>query len=191
VSGAATSPPAAGGIPGLAPVIPPSSAPGDACPLCGSPLHREQEWCLRCGAAARTRLAATPNWKAPLVAIAVVAALSLGVLTAALVDLAGNSTSSATVTTTTAAAAPATATPAPTAQPPASSTSVPTSTAPAGATPGAVSPGATKPGATTPASTTGATTTTTTTRSPPGFTQTGSIVPGATTPGTSLQPVHK
>ena len=75
---------------------PPAAAPeqapaGEACPLCGAPLAAEQEWCLRCGAAARTRLAAAPDWKGPIVAVAVVAALALGVIAAALVKLAGDS----------------------------------------------------------------------------------------------------
>jgi predicted amidophosphoribosyltransferase len=61
----------------------------DACPLCGAPLKQEQSWCLRCGAAARTRLAAQPKWKALVVALVAVVALSLGVLAAALVTLAG------------------------------------------------------------------------------------------------------
>jgi hypothetical protein len=54
-------------------------------------LHGDQEWCIRCGAAARTRLAATPNWRVPIAAGAAVIVLSLGVLAAALVDLAGSS----------------------------------------------------------------------------------------------------
>jgi hypothetical protein len=62
-----------------------------ACPLCGAPLDPTQEWCLSCGAAARTRLAAPTNWKAPIVAIAVIATLALGVLAAALVKLSGGS----------------------------------------------------------------------------------------------------
>ncbi len=62
-----------------------------ACPLCGAPLDPAQEWCLNCGAAARTRLAAPTNWKAPIVAIAVIATLALGVLAAALVKLSGGS----------------------------------------------------------------------------------------------------
>jgi hypothetical protein len=62
-----------------------------ACPLCGAPLHPQQEWCLNCGAAARTRLAAPTNWKAPIVAIAVIVTLALGVLAAALVKLSGGS----------------------------------------------------------------------------------------------------
>jgi predicted amidophosphoribosyltransferase len=61
----------------------------ELCPLCGAPLKREQDWCMRCGAAARTRLAAQPKWKALVVALLVVVLLALGVLTAALVKLAG------------------------------------------------------------------------------------------------------
>lgn len=76
------------------PVAPPPSAPpssAESCPLCGAPLAPEQEWCLRCGAAARTRLAAAPKWRAPLITLVVVAALALGVLAAALVKLAADS----------------------------------------------------------------------------------------------------
>jgi uncharacterized paraquat-inducible protein A len=61
----------------------------ELCPLCGGPLAPEQDWCLRCGAAARTRLAASPRWKAPMIVLAVVTALALAVLAAALVKLAG------------------------------------------------------------------------------------------------------
>ena len=39
--------------------------------MCSVALDPEQEWCLRCGAAARTRLAASPAWKAPVIALAV------------------------------------------------------------------------------------------------------------------------
>jgi hypothetical protein len=61
----------------------------ELCPLCGAPLKREQDWCMRCGAAARTRLAAQPKWRALVIALVVVVVLALGVLTAALVTLAG------------------------------------------------------------------------------------------------------
>lgn len=61
----------------------------ESCPLCGTPLRVEQEWCLGCGAAARTRLAAIPRWRAPVILIGTVIVLALGVLTAALVSLAG------------------------------------------------------------------------------------------------------
>jgi hypothetical protein len=90
---------------------PPPAAPSEACPLCGAPLHPYQEWCLHCGAAARTRLAASPNWRAPLVGALVVAVLSLGVLAAALVKLAGDSGSGAAPRTTTLTSAPAASAP--------------------------------------------------------------------------------
>jgi predicted amidophosphoribosyltransferase len=68
---------------------PDASAPGETCPLCGAPLKQEQSWCLRCGAAARTRLAAQPKWKVLAVVFVTVVVISLGVLAAALVKLAG------------------------------------------------------------------------------------------------------
>lgn len=134
-----------------------AAAPADACPLCGAPLAPDQEWCLRCGAAARTRLAAAPNWRAPLAALAVVGVLALGVLAAALVKLAGDSgPPPAPIVRTVTTAAPAAA--------------VPPATTPA--TPGATTttPGAsTTPGATTApgANTRAPGTTPTTTTAPP------------------------
>ena len=88
---AAASATPAGAEPSVSPVGsvgPTGAAPAEACPLCGSPLQTDQDWCLYCGAAAHTRLSATPNWKAPLAVAIVVAALLLGVLAAALVKLA-------------------------------------------------------------------------------------------------------
>jgi hypothetical protein len=85
---------------------------GEACPLCGAMLHPDQEWCLGCGAAARTRLAAAPNWKGLVAVLAVIVVLCLGVLAAALVKLAGGSDAAAPTTTTT-VSTPAAATPAP------------------------------------------------------------------------------
>lgn len=83
----------------------------ETCPLCGSALHRDQDWCLRCGAAARTRLAASPNWGPPAAALAVVVVLALGVLAASLVKLAGDSGASpATITKTVITPAPASST---------------------------------------------------------------------------------
>ena len=73
----------------IGPAPAPGSAPADACPLCGTTLHPAQDWCLRCGAAARTRLAASPNWRAPVALLALVIALALAVLAVALVKLAG------------------------------------------------------------------------------------------------------
>jgi hypothetical protein len=39
------------------------------CPRCGANVAPEQDWCLECGAPARTRLAPTPNWRAPIAAL--------------------------------------------------------------------------------------------------------------------------
>jgi predicted amidophosphoribosyltransferase len=69
--------------------VQPGALPREVCPLCGEVLRPEQSWCLRCGAAARTRLAAQPKWRALVVALLLVVVLSLAVLAAALVKLAG------------------------------------------------------------------------------------------------------
>ena len=60
------------------------------CPRCGAPVLAEQDWCLVCGAAARTRLAPAPNWRAPLIALAAVIVISLAVLGGAFVALTGD-----------------------------------------------------------------------------------------------------
>jgi hypothetical protein len=120
---------------------PHAASPGEACPLCGAPLHPQQEWCLRCGAAARTRLARSPNWRVPLVGALVVAVLSLGVLAAALVKLSGGSGSIATPSTSTLSGAST-----------ASAPTASTATTPA-STPGATTPGAAPPRTAPPAST--------------------------------------
>jgi hypothetical protein len=114
-----------------APATAPVSA-GESCPLCGGPLQPAQEWCLRCGAAARTRLAAAPNWKGPTATLAVLAALCLGVIAAALVKLAGETGPAPAAITRTITTAPAAG-----ALPPAST--VPT----APTTAGGVAPGLT------------------------------------------------
>ncbi len=81
----------------------------EACPLCGTPLRGDQDWCLGCGAAARTRLAAPANWRAPIVLLGVTVVLSLGVLSVSLVELAekpSHSTASTSTVPATTAAAP-------------------------------------------------------------------------------------
>jgi hypothetical protein len=100
-------------------------------------LHPEQEWCLSCGAAARTRLAAAPDWKAPMAVIAVVIALSLGVLAAALVKLAGDTGSTVAPSTTTVTTPPAAVAPTPTTALPGATTSTPSTTVPGTSAPGA------------------------------------------------------
>ncbi len=86
------------------------------CPRCGEVLSVGQDWCLNCGDPARTVIAPTPRWRWPVAALAVLAALALGVLTAAFVGLSSDDPPPAitrTQTVTTPAAAPVPA-PAPT-----------------------------------------------------------------------------
>ena len=97
----------------------------------------EQDWCLRCGAAARTRLAASPRWRGAIVALAVVVVLALGVLAAALVKLAGDSGSSAPASTSTVLVPQAGAT--------STQSSTAAGTPPAGTATGSAAAGATAP----------------------------------------------
>lgn len=150
---ATTSPPRPPAAERPSSVSTPLQAPaGESCPLCGAPLRPEQEWCLRCGAAARTRLAAAPNWKPRIAALAVLIALSLGVLAAALVKLAGDSGASPATTIVTtapaAASAPAIQAPAATAPAPTTPTTTPTTgaTAPGAGTPRTSAPATSLPG---------------------------------------------
>jgi hypothetical protein len=89
VSVAATRPPVEQRDTADGPAAVGGASASESCPLCGTALGPSQEWCLGCGAAARTRLAATPNWRAPLILLGAVIVLALGALTAALVSLAG------------------------------------------------------------------------------------------------------
>lgn len=156
----ATAPPAGSGTVAPGPPAPPP--PSEACPLCGAPLHPAQEWCIRCGAAARTRLAASPNWKRPVAVLATVVALSLGVIAAALVALAGDSST----------AGPTNATTPVNAATPTQTGSVLGGTAPSGTAPGTTTPGTTTPGTTTPGTSTS------------GTSSSGAIKPGTSIPNT-------
>lgn len=90
------------------------------CPRCGAAVGHDQDWCLQCGAAARTRIAPTPSWRAPVAALAALA-LAAGVAIAiAFASLTGND--NATPTTSTAAPAATTPPPAATTPPPATPT---------------------------------------------------------------------
>lgn len=70
----------------------PSTAPNGAiaCPRCAATIGPEQEWCLACGDAARTRLVPTPSWKAPIAIVALIAAVAGLALAVAFVELTGN-----------------------------------------------------------------------------------------------------
>jgi hypothetical protein len=131
------------------------------CPRCSATVGPEQDWCLECGAPARTRLAPTPNWQLPTVAIGAIILLAGALLAFAFVELTGDdgvvagTTPTAVVESTPPAAvvAPATTPTAPAA----------TSTAPAAATVPSTVPGQT---ATAPPTGTTATTSTATTTTP-------------------------
>lgn len=81
-----------------------------ACPRCGTAVGPEQQWCLQCGAPARTRLVPTPNWRAPLLVLALVAVLAGIALAIAFVELTNDDQP---VTPTTSQPAPAQPAPAP------------------------------------------------------------------------------
>jgi hypothetical protein len=71
---------------------PPQHVPGPQpvplrCQRCGAGVAPEQDWCLECGAPARTRLAPTPNWKAPIALVAVVVLLAGAALAFAFTSL--------------------------------------------------------------------------------------------------------
>ena len=89
------------------------------CPRCGAQLSSDQEWCLDCGAAVATDIAAPRGWRAPVAVVATLLALALIALVLAIVELAGDAEQVSEV--------PGTPTPAPTAAPPAATPS-PTAT---------------------------------------------------------------
>ena len=130
------------------------------CPRCSSPVGRDQDWCLECGAPARTRLAPTPNWQLPTVAIGAIVVIAGALLAFAFVKLtnddatapAGTTPSAVVETSPPAAAAPPVA------------TSTATTTAPAGPAVPSTVPGQTA--TTTPARTTAATQPATSTTTP-------------------------
>ncbi len=115
------------------------------CPRCSSPIEPDQDWCLECGAPARTRLAPTPNWRLPTVAIGAVVLLAGALLAFAFVRLTDDNnapagtTPTAAVIDTTPAAAPV----APVAPPVAAPLPTATSTAPVGPAIPATVPGQT------------------------------------------------
>jgi hypothetical protein len=132
---------------------------GTACPRCGAHVADNQDWCLSCGDAARTRLVPTPNWRLPIAIAGSVCALALLVIAISFLQLTRDdapvaTTAPAATTATTAPPPATTAPPATTTAPPAATTTVPGATTPGATTPGATTPGATTPGATTPGATT-------------------------------------
>ncbi|HYM58614.1 MAG TPA: SPOR domain-containing protein [Solirubrobacteraceae bacterium] len=102
-------------------VTTPEPATERACPRCGGPLAPDQEWCLSCGTAVRTRVASTPAWRAPMAIVGVLLALLAAALLLALVELSGDPQPVAKAPRATPAPAPAPSAPAPTPAPTAAS----------------------------------------------------------------------
>jgi hypothetical protein len=113
-------------------VAPPGAppAPGTiACPRCATAVGPDQDWCLACGAPARTRLVPTPNWRAPVAVLATVILLAGVALAIAFVALTNDTEPAAPVDS---QAPPPSAT---TTQPPASAQPTPTQPTPTASTP--------------------------------------------------------
>ena len=119
------------------------------CPQCASPLGDEQDWCLRCGRGATTRVLPARHWRIPIALLAVLLALAgagVGVLFVALSGEDQRVVTSGELTTTVTVTGPATA-----ASPPLTQT---TPTTPGAATPTTPAAPAAPPAATTPPATT-------------------------------------
>jgi hypothetical protein len=115
-----------------------------ACPRCGAPVAADQDWCLRCGDAARTRLVPTPNWRWPVAIAALVATLAAIAIAVAFVELTRDPPPAAPTTAPAPTAPPATAAPPPTAAPPTAIATPPGATTPSTSAPAApADPGAT------------------------------------------------
>jgi hypothetical protein len=146
------------------------------CPRCDAAVGPDQAWCLLCGTAARTRLVPTPNWRAPIVVLALIAVLAGLVLALAFVSLTNDSEPAAPANSQAPSPAngagapqPSTATP-----PPAATTPPPSATTTAPPTTTGATPTTTPSTGTTATGTTATGTTSTST----GTTSTGTAAPG-------------
>jgi hypothetical protein len=112
------------------------------CPRCAAPVGGDQDWCLECGAPARTRLAQTPNWRLPTVAIGAIVLLAGALLAFAFVKLTSDDGATPAAATATAPVVDTTPT---TPIPPPAGTTLPGATTPVAPAP----PAATAPAQTT------------------------------------------
>jgi SPOR domain len=65
-----------------------AAAPEQRCPRCGAPMSERQEWCLNCGAAVGTRVAAAPGWRVPILIAGAILAIAAIAVAIAIVQLA-------------------------------------------------------------------------------------------------------
>jgi septal ring-binding cell division protein DamX len=115
------------------------------CPRCAAPLREDQEWCLNCGAAARSRVAAPAGWRAPLAIAAAVLALVFAGLLAAFLAISDDSDELTRLAAQQSTSdLPAGATPTP--SPPPAAPAAPAATPAPSATPGQTVPPATTDG---------------------------------------------
>ena len=105
---------------------------GATCPRCGADLRPEQDWCLECGAAARTRIARTPAWRLPVFAVVFVIALSGAAAAFAFVRLSNTDDDLRAAKTAASLTAPAAAPPATATTPTDPAVAVPQATTPEG-----------------------------------------------------------
>jgi septal ring-binding cell division protein DamX len=106
------------------------AAPDPSCERCGNPLAPDQEWCLECGAAVRTRIEGAPDWRVPVAVVGGVIVLALAGVACALIKLSSDANRSAAAVV--AAAKPP---PAPAATTSAAPTPAPVTKRPAAAAP--------------------------------------------------------
>jgi len=115
------------------PDTPDAPPPGTMrCPRCSATVAEEQDWCLECGAPARTRLAPTPNWQVPAIAVGAIVLIAGALLAFAFVKLTGDDgttpSQGAPVIATQPAAPPAVAAPTVTAPTPTATATTPSQT---------------------------------------------------------------
>jgi septal ring-binding cell division protein DamX len=69
---------------------PPPTPVERRCPRCDARLSADQEWCLECGTAVGTEIAAPRGWRAGLAVVGVLLAIALIAVVLAIVELAGD-----------------------------------------------------------------------------------------------------
>lgn len=75
-------------LPPPPPPVPPPPAAA-TCPNCGAPVGLDQDWCLNCGQALTTQVAAAGGWRTPIAIVAAVLLIAAAALVFAFVQLSG------------------------------------------------------------------------------------------------------
>ena len=119
------------------PVVEEAPAPRQ-CPRCGAAMTEEQEWCLRCGAAVGTRIAAAQGWRVPFLItglLVILAAIAVAIAIIQLADDTDEVPATVSPTPTPSAVQTPAPTPTPTLTPDPAATATPTPTPSATPTP--------------------------------------------------------